>query len=87
MTHCYKSRGNHNILNRANILRICQHVPGLTHLVTRDIESVSFITSNTAPGGEAGLVGLTSEAFTNNFLDHKEVFMNWGIIVEKQEPA
>ena len=86
LTPLYPSRGPWDILNRTNVLRICENIPSLCKLVSKDIERLSFIPSSAAPGGESTLLVLRDPEIAASMLGEAEILAKWGILIKENDP-
>ena len=82
----YRSKGPWDILNRGNILKLCQNVPLLGVVSTNDLESISFAPSKEAPDGEASQVELRDPTLGRRLLGEKGTFLEWGVHVKEIIP-
>ena len=75
----YQSRGPHDILNRANIIKLLKEIPSLNQISSKDIESISFTPSPANPVNEATLVTWASAEFVMAIWKEEKLITSWGI--------
>ena len=83
----YHSRGNIDLLNRGNLLRLITHIPALINLRSKDLLWVQFKgLDNGRSGQEASMTAWDCTATRDLIFAQRASFANWGIELEIPVP-
>ena len=83
----YHSRGNIDLLNRGNLLRLFSHIPTLTKLSSKTLLWVQFKEMvDGRSGQEATMTAWDSKATRDLIFAQRSLFANWGIELEIPVP-
>ena len=65
---------------------MCENIPALCNMTTKDIDSVSFLPSKEAPDGECSLLTVNDVGLGRPILREKDLFAEGGVKIKEKKP-